>query len=91
MSKAAPVKKLSLNKETIRALTADQLNDVAGGTDPFTSLDALRRSAAQAICLTCDQMRPRDRMSFGVRCRGRKRRSNAATRSVTERDTRAVS
>jgi hypothetical protein len=40
MSKAAPVKKLSLNKETIRALTPDQLNDVAGGTDPFTSLGA---------------------------------------------------
>jgi hypothetical protein len=32
--KKAPLKKLSLNKETIRTLTPDQLDDVAGGTTP---------------------------------------------------------
>jgi hypothetical protein len=41
MKKAAPVKKLSLNKETIRALTADQLDDVAGGTTPTITVSIL--------------------------------------------------
>lgn len=30
------IKKLSLNKETIRSLTPDQLEDVNGGTSTFT-------------------------------------------------------